>query len=378
MAIQRRKTQGGAVRYLAKVFRGRDSQGKRLEVFRTFGLLSEARCWERQQKRALDLGEFVEPSQMRVGEYLRLWLDVTASMKVRERTLEGYRRLLDRYVLPSSLAAVPLAKLTTLGLEQLYSELSAKPLSARTVRLVHSVLHVALAKAARDRRLASNPASGAMLPRQQRQEMQALDRDQLSRLLATSESCDNRWTPLWSLLAHGGLRPSEALGLKWAEVGADRVRVIQALVTGLKGGGWKLTEPKTLGSRRTVTLPAQTMHALAWHRTKQEAEKLAAGRCYQDLDFVFASQTGQPLDLKNATARHFRPLLAKVGLPSIRVYDLRHTHATLMLSAGVPVKVVSERLGHASAVMTLNVYAHVLSGEQEDAVSRLEAYMQVR
>jgi integrase len=144
---------------------------------------------------------------------------------------------------------------------------------------------------------------------------------------------------------------------------------------GLKGGGWTLTEPKTSGSRRTVTLPAQTMHALAWHRTKQEAEKLAAGDRYRNAGFVFAGQLGQPLDLKNTTARHFRPLLAKANLPSIRVYDLRHTHATLMLSAGVPVKVVSERLGHASAVMTLNVYAHVLSGQQEDAVSRLEAYM---
>lgn len=204
--------------------------------------------------------------------------------------------------------------------------------------------------------------------------MRALDRTQLARPLAVAEASANRWTALWSLLANSGLRPSEALGLKWSDVGSDRVRVAQVLVMGLKGGGWTLTEPKTRGSRRTVTLPALTMNALAWHRTRQEAEKLAAGDQYKDAGFVFAGQLGQPLDLKNTTSRHFRPLLARANVPTIRVYDLRHTHATLMLSAGVPVKVVSERLGHASAVMTLNVYA-VLSGQQEDAVSRLQAYM---
>jgi hypothetical protein len=184
MAIQRRKTKDGKVRYLAKVFRGRDQNGRRLEVFRTFPTLAESRMWERQQKRALDLGQFVEPSQTMLGDYLRGWLEATARLQVGDRTLEGYRRLLDRYVLPSSIAFVPLAKLSTMGLEHLYAELSAKPLSARTVRLVHSVLHVALAKAARDRRVASNPASGAMLPRQARREMKALNRVQLARLLA--------------------------------------------------------------------------------------------------------------------------------------------------------------------------------------------------
>jgi integrase len=375
MAIQRRRTLDGRTRYLAKVFRGRDQQGKRLEVFQTFSTLAEARMWERQQKRSFDLGRFIEPSQISLSEYIRTWLEATARLQVRERTLEGYTRLLDRYVFQSSIASVPLTKLTTMALEQLYADLSSKPLSARTVRLVHSVLHVALAKAARDRRIASNPATGALLPRQQPREMQALDRTQLARLLATSEAIGNRWTALWVLLAHGGLRPSEALGLKWADVGTDRLRVNQVLVTGLKGGGWSLTEPKTHGSRRIVTLPSMAIQALSWHRTKQEAERIAAGSRYRTADFVFAGQLGQPLDLKNTTARHFRPLLAEAGLPRIRVYDLRHTHATLMLSAGVPVKVVSERLGHASAVMTLNVYAHVLSGQQEDAVTRLEAYM---
>jgi integrase len=317
--------------------------------------------WERQQKRALDLGQFVEPSQTMLGDYLRGWLEATARLQVGDRTLEGYRRLLDRYVFPSSIAFVPLAKLSTMGLEHLYAELSAKPLSARTVRLVHSVLHVALVKAARDRRVASNPASGAMLPRQARREMKALNRVQLARLLATSEATGNRWHALWHVLASGGLRPSEALRLTWDDVGSDRVVV--------RG------ETKTKGSERTVPLPASTMQALLAHRGQQEIEKIAAGNVYRNEGRVFASQTGGPLDLKNVTARHFKPLLsAHYPLPQIRVYDLRHTHASHLLAAGTPVHVVSRRLGHASPVMTLNVYAHVLSGQHEDAVAKLEAY----
>jgi integrase len=229
------------------------------------------------------------------------------------------------------------------------------------VRLVHSVLHAALKTAVRDRLLVSNPASGAELPRQARREMHALDRAGLARLLAASEATENRWHALWSVLATGGLRPSEALRLRWADVSADAVTV--------RG------ETKTATSRRTVTLPAATMEALAWHKARQEAEKITAGSAYRDRGLVFANETGGPLDLKNATARHFKPLLtAYYPLPDLRVYDLRHTHITHLLAAGVPVHVVAKRVGHASAKMTLDVYGHVLAGQDGDAVAKLDAY----
>lgn len=142
-----------------------------------------------------------------------------------------------------------------------------------------------------------------------------------------------------------------------------------------KGGGWTLEEPKTRQSRRTVTLPAATMDALGWHKTQQAVEKEAAGSRYHDQGFVFSGQGGEPLNLANLTVRHFKPLLtAYYPLSSVRLYDLRHTHASLALAAGVPVHVVSRRLGHASAKMTLDVYAHVLSGQDEDAVAKVEAF----
>jgi integrase len=265
------------------------------------------------------------------------------------------------YVLTSALATVPLAKLSTKTLETFYRTLSERGLSARTVRYVHSILRAAFKTAVRDRVLASNPASGAELPRQARREMHALDRDQLARLLAVSEATENRWHALWCVLATGGLRPSEALRLTWRDVNGEAVTV--------------LGETKTASSRRTVTLPERTMAALRWHRVRQEAEQLTAGANYVDRGLIFANETGGPLDLRNAAARHFKPLLtAYYPLPDIRVYDLRHTHITHLLASGVPVHVVAKRVGHASAKMTLDVYGHVLAGQDGDAVAKLEAY----
>ena len=358
--ILKRKTASGEPRYLVRLFKGRDpATGKKQYDFETFKTKKDAQRWKTEKQRALDTGSYIEPTRETLGAHLTGWLN--SRTKVKAATLDGYRRLINRYVLPNDLATVPLARLTTKRLEEYYRSLSERGLSPRTVRFTHSVIHAALRTAARDRQIMSNPASGAELPRQERREMRALDRAQLSRLMAASEAMGNRWHALWCLLATGGLRPSEALRLTWPDVGADHV-IVQG-------------ETKTATSRRTVALPATTMEALRWHGARQQAEKEAAGSRYRDRKLVFANETGGALDLRNAAARHFKPLLAAYyPLPDIRVYDLRHTHVTHLLAAGTPVHVVAKRVGHASAKMTLDVYGHVLAGQDGDAVARLEAY----
>jgi integrase len=336
--------------------------------------MKDARRWERHQQHALDTGVFVRPSTEQLGALLTSWLDGAAALSVRSRTLSDYRELVTRYVATHPVARVKVVDLRTEDLERFYGELSARPLSARTVRMVHAVLHAALARAVKSRRLAVNPAAGATLPRQARHEVTVLSAEQLSRLLAVSEETGNRWHALWHLLANSGLRPSEALGLRWDDLGPDYIHVRRTLVVARKGGGWTLEEPKTRRSRRVVTLPAATIEALAVHRVQQEIEKIAAGSGYTDHGFVFASQTGGPLSLPNLTSRHFKPLLtAYYQLPDVNLYALRHSHASLALSAGVPVHVVSARLGHASAVMTLNVYAHAVPGQDADAAESVAA-----
>jgi integrase len=272
--IERRATAAGEARYLVRLFRGRDPlTGKKRYLFETLPTKKEAQRWERERKTSLEHGTYVEPSKQAVGDFLTAWLDGPARLTVRERTMTGYRELIQRYVTGHRIALVPLSTLRGCDLEAFYAELSARGLGPRTVRMVHAPLHRALAKAVKERRLMANPAAGVELPKQEPREMHALTADQKSRLLATSEAMGNRWHALWHVLTNGGLRPSEALGLRWKDVGADRVHVAFALVPKRTGGGWTLERPKTRQSKRTVTLSAATMEALAWHKAQQEIEK---------------------------------------------------------------------------------------------------------
>jgi integrase len=135
---------------------------------------------------------------------------------------------------------------------------------------------------------------------------------------------------------------------------------------------WSFEEPKTARSRRTVYLPAPLMQKLAAHKRKQAEARLKLGALWQAYDLVFCGEMGTPLSIPNITYRYFRPILTKAKLPRIRLYDLRHTCATLLLIAEENPKVVSERLGHSTIVLTLDTYSHVLPTMQQKATARLE------
>jgi integrase len=171
-----------------------------------------------------------------------------------------------------------------------------------------------------------------------------------------------------------GMRPEEYLALKWSDLDlhAGNATVRRTLVW-RKGGGWYFGEPKTSRSRRTIPLPMSLVGALTDHRRKQGECRLKKGSDYQNNELVFATGEGTPILLRNLVRRHFRPVLTNAKLTqSLRLYDLRHSCATLLLSAGENPKVVSERLGHASIVLTLDTYSHVLPSMQQAATEKLE------
>lgn len=431
--ITSRKTSKGERRYLVRIYTGveigPDSRPRRKFMFRQFSRLKEAETWEREQELAKGKGALVTPSKQHLRDFLREWLDGSKKAEVREATWQDYEEALSRAGLLSDPARRPhalgyrsISEVTPEALRVFYAELVTKgmpqagcgPLGIRSVRFIHGLLFSALKEAVARRILYANPAAGIRLPKVNRLPRQtvhqgeevgrihALSGEQLSRLLSAaclpppaktgvrtngrpwryqSANEGNRWFALFHLLALGGLRPSEALALtaKDVEWKTNAIRVRHTLKTGLKGGGWKLEAPKTPESRRSVTLPTEVMAVLRRHLDRQTAdlatmtaqERLA----FEDYGFLFTGRGGRPLDLRNIAGRHFKPLLKSAGLPPIRLYDLRHTHATLLLTAGVPVHVVSKRLGHKSAKMTLDVYSHVLPGQQEEAVARLEEFL---
>ena len=142
-----------------------------------------------------------------------------------------------------------------------------------------------------------------------------------------------------------------------------------------KGGGFIFAELKTKKSRRSIPISNSVINAFKTHRRAQLEARMKLGENHQNYDLVFASEIGTPLLHGNSLRRHFKPLRDKANLPKIRLYDLRHTTATLLLSAGENPKVVSERLGYASIVLTLDTYSHVLPTMQKTATDKMEKLM---
>ena len=172
------------------------------------------------------------------------------------------------------------------------------------------------------------------------------------------------------------MRPAEILGLRWSDVdlATGSLVVRQTLVR--IGKTWRFEPPKTEKSRRTIPLPRSVVRALAAHKARQAETRLRCGPQYQDHDLTFAAANGAPLSSTNLVRRHLKPILRRAGLPeTVRFYDLRHTCASLLLTAGENAKVVSERLGHAGITITLDTYGHVMPGMQERATERLEGLL---
>ena len=362
----------GESTWLVRIALGRDATGVRKYHNCTIrGSKREAERYRIQKLRELDTGTFVQPSSALLRDYLSSWLDTVAAPRVRPRTLDDYRSLVDRYITPS-LGHRKMSHLHAAEIQQLYAELAGRGLSPRTVRYVHSVLHSALEQAVKWQVLSINPAKLVALPRNERKEMRAFSVEQALRFLGASAG--TRYFPLWQLLLTSGLRPGEALALKWSDLDGDRI-IVQRSLSWRKDGSWELCEPKTDRARRVVVIPRSTTKTLLSLRSEQAAQRLACGPNWTDRELIFTNGTGGPLEWRVLSRRYFRPILQSAGLIGFRPYDLRHSCATLLLASGVNVKVVSERLGHASSALTLDVYSHTLPDMQQQAADTLETIL---
>ncbi len=333
----------------------------------------------RKRIEEFESGRLARPTKDTVEAFFREWLTVTAGKRA-ARTNQDYLALLERYVFPG-LGSDQLQRMSALKLQRLYQQMELRGLSARTIQFTHAVVRGGLKQAVRWRMLSYNPAGDVELPRNKRpgSSIRALSVQQARAFLAATEG--DRYNTLFLLALDSGMRPEEYLGLRWPSVDLDaaRVYVTEVLVRlrnqkaeDPEASTWRLEQPKTPGSRRYIFLNPPTVAALRAHRKRQLEERLALGPAYEDRGFVFATQTGGPVQIRRLQVGHFKPALKRAGLPSeVRLYDLRHTMATLLLEAGEVPKTVSERLGHATVAMTMNVYCHVLPSMQQSATAKL-------
>ncbi len=315
----------------------------RREVIRR---LTEAR-W------ALGQGLPVSAGTTSLATFFDRWLAVTRP-RLQPTTMRAYAIGVRR--LTPFLGRIPLRALTPGMIESTYASLLELGLSDRTVEQTHAVLHRALDQAMHWGLTSRNPAEFVTPPRPRKREMTALDRNQLRHLLQFT--IGSRWHALWTLLGTSGLRLGEALGLTWRDVNLEAGKlVIQRSLQRQPGGGLVLVPPKTERSRRTVHLSELTRNALLEHR---EGKQLQGSTAEQGMDsaLVFTSLSGgpvEPSEINRALTRE----LQRAGLPHIRVHDLRHTTASILLEAGTHPKIVQDLLGHSTIRLTLDTYSHL-------------------
>jgi integrase len=331
----------------------------------------EAQAALNEAKAALRAGTFVEPSKLTLGAFVtEQWLPTVRAV-VRPTTWATYRIYAEAQILPA-LGHVPLQTLTAAHLNLFYADLAQHGrrdgrggLKPKSVRHVHVLLHKALSDAVRWGLVARNVADAADPPRVPRQERGTWSAEELRAFLeATSE---DRLAAMWLLFATTGMRRSELLGLPWRAVDLEaspgRLAVVQTLVV-VDRHPVVVADAKTATSRRQLALDPFTVATLKGHRVRQLEERLAWGPAWVDTGLVFTRENGQVLHPEYVTKR-FARLVRDAGLPPITLHGMRHSYATAALAAGEPLKVVSERLGHASTSITANLYQHVLPSMDE-------------
>ena len=280
-------------------------------------------------------GLVFDADNLKVGEYLDRWLNDSLRDTVRQRTWERYEQIVRVHLKPA-FGRMKLKNLTTTHARAHYREKLDTGLAPRTVNYIHTTLSKALKDAVADGLIPRNVTEGVVA-------------------------------------ITAGLREGELLGLKWEDVDLEsgKLSVRRTLSESSERG--HIFEPPKNGKGRNIRLAARAVKSLRDHLQRQLDEIEQTGDLYRDQGLVFPTTVGTPMNQSNLTSRSFKPLLERAGLPrTVRLHDLRHTCATLLLCEGVHPKLVQELLGHANISITLDTYSHVLPGMGDQTATAME------
>jgi integrase len=341
------------------------------------GFATQKQCQAAMNKLlvAVEQHNYTTPTKASVKQYLtKEWLPAVKST-IRPSTYNSYVQHVECHIVPH-IGAVKLQKLSGSQVNALYAKLAEtgtkngkKGLSSMTIHHVHACLHKACKDAVRWGHISRNPLDAADPPRKKgdgSKEMRTWTKEQLKTFLGAV--ADDRLSPLWHTIAMTGMRRGEAIGLRWSDVDLEgwRLAVRRALIP--INREVVVSEPKTAKGRRVIALDPGTVEVLKAQAARQLEEQTEFDEAWMETGLVFTAENGAALD-PESVSRYWRQAIKKAMLPAIRLHDLRHTHATLALQAGIHPKVVSERLGHATVSITLDTYSHAIPAMQEEAAA---------
>lgn len=353
---------------------GRDINGKRMQKsIGGFKTKAEAQKSLNERLFKLQKGEFFTDENISFRNYLlNNWIPNYCISHLKGKTIENYKFVINQYIVPN-LGNIKLNKLTAKDLDFLYNKLqNSLGLSGTTCLNCHLVIHKSLKTAVKWQIISKNVADFADRPKKSTVKMIALEIDQVKILL---NALKNTSIYIFALLAFTtGMRRGELLGLTWEDIDLDNGTIKITKQLQKLNGELLFTTPKSIKSIRTITIPENIVNILKQENLRQSDKKKFMGSEYHDNNLVICEEDGKPYDPDYIThnfSRKMNIISKKFNIPKIRLHDMRHTHATLLLKAGANIVAVSSRLGHEKVSTTLNLYSHLLPSMQQEATNIL-------
>ena len=319
----------------------------------------------------LTQGTLTTGPQQTVKQFLEYWLEDVSKPSRRTRTYVDYRVIVRKHLIPG-LGHIKLQKLTLRDIQAFYARKLRGGTSAGRIEDIHRVFHAALEQARREKLIVVNACTDVQLPRQEEKEITPLAPEQAKLLLQKVK--EHRLEMLLTLALVTGMREGELLALRWSDIDFEAEALqVRRTVQYITGYGFVENEPKTAKGRRKIVLPHFVVHALTLHHIKFLKKSTEVGADWQEYNLVFPGNNGKFMHAETLR-RRFKKVLVEADLPLVKFHDLRHSAATLLLSMGVPPKVVQEILGHSNISITMNVYTHVLPSMQKEAMDKMERF----
>jgi integrase len=317
-------------------------------------------------------GGYIEPSKMQFSQYIKEWL--RTKRNISQETEELYHYFFKKHIIPS-LGHIQLSKITAHHIELFITDLHNAKLAKSTIRRIFSVANAALNAAAKKDLINSNPCNKIEKPKaQQHRDLIIWEPGFVGKFLHSTRNKSRHWIAAY-LAIMTGMRQGEILGIRWSDIDFENKTInIQQTVTSkrrIKPGA------KNKSSIRSVAISSETIRELKDHRELIISERLKEGENYLKNDLVVCTSFGGPVTSRNIQKAWVR-FIEITKAPKITFHDLRHTHAALMIKQGVHIKVVSERLGHSTVAITMDLYGHLMQNMQQDAAEALDSMINTR